>query len=50
MAEQDPFVGRLEVAPVAQELGGRGAAVVERHDARGQELPVEAEADDVGAG
>ena len=33
VAEDDPFVGGLEVVAVAQALGGSGAAVVEHHDA-----------------
>ena len=36
--------------PVAQTLGGRGAAVVEHHHFGGDELGVEAEADGVDAG
>ena len=33
VAEHDPLVGGHEIVPVAQPLGGRGAAVVERHHA-----------------
>ena len=50
VAEDDPFVGGLEIVAVAQPLGGRGALVVERHHARGDEFGVKAIADGVGAG
>ncbi len=50
MAEDDPFVGRLEIVAVAQALGGRGALVVERHHPRGDELGVKAIPNGVGAG
>ena len=50
VAEDDPLVGGLEIVAVAQPLGRRGALVVERHHARGDELRVEAVADGVGAG
>ena len=42
VAEDDPLVGGLEIVAVAQPLGGRGALVVERHHAGGDELRVEA--------
>ena len=42
VAEDDPLIGGLEIVAVAQALGGRGALVVQRHDARRDELGVEA--------
>ena len=49
VAEDDPFVGGLEIVAVAQALGGRGAAIVQRHHLRGEERRVEAVADEVRA-
>ena len=49
VAEDDPLIGGLEIVAVAQALGGRGALVVQRHHARGDELGVEAIADGIGA-
>jgi hypothetical protein len=49
MAEENPLVGGLEIVAVAQALGGRGALVVQGHDACGDELGVEAVADGVAA-
>ena len=45
MAEQNPFICRLEIVTVAEFLGRRRAAVVERHDLRGDEFTVEPEPD-----
>ena len=50
VAEDDPFIGGLEIVAVAQTLGGGGALVVEDHHSRGDEFCVEAESDGVGAG
>jgi hypothetical protein len=50
VAEDDPLVRRLEVHAVAQALGGRGAHVVQSHNARRHELGVEAEAQKICAG
>ncbi len=49
VAEEDPFVHGLEIVPVAQALGGGGAAVVERHHFRRDEFRVETETHGVGA-
>ena len=38
VAEDNPFVGGLEIVAVAQALGGSGALIVERHHARGDEF------------
>ena len=43
MAEHDPFIGRLEIVPVAQAFRRCGALVVQRHHARRDELAIKAE-------
>jgi len=50
VAEDDPFVGGLVVMAVAQAFRGRGALVVEGHDARGDEAGVETVSREVSAG
>ena len=49
VTEEDPLIGGLEIVAVAQALGGRGALVVQRHHARGDELSIKPVADGVGA-
>ena len=49
VAEENPFVGGLEIVAVAQALGRSGAPVVERQHARGQQLAVETVAGGIGA-
>ena len=49
VAEDHPFVGRLEIVPVVQAFGRRGAQVVECHDLGGDEFAVETEAHGIGA-
>ena len=49
MAEENPFVGGFEIVAVAQTFGGGGAEIIERHDFRGDEFRVKAEADGVDA-
>ena len=43
MAEHDPFIGGLEIVPVAQAFRRCGALVVQRHHACRDELAIEAE-------
>ena len=47
VAEENPFIGGLEIVAVAQPLSGRRALIVERHHTRGDELGIEAVADGV---
>ena len=48
VAEDDPFVGGLEIVAVAQALGGRGALVVQRHHPRGKKSRIKAIAQQIG--
>ena len=47
VAEDNPFVGGDEVVAVVETFGGRGAPVVESHDAGGDEFSIETVADQV---
>ena len=47
MADQNPFIGGHEIAAVFQAFGGRGAAVVQRQNFRGDEIGIEAIRDEI---
>ncbi len=50
VAEDDPFVGGLEIVAIAEAFGGSGPLVIEHHYARGDEFRIEAISERIGAG